>query len=143
MRVGGELGRRIAGDQVAGDADLAGREDRPRLAAGLGARLVERRQFGVGENVDRRAGDPAVVAGVDDVDAGIGEAGAVLDAVFLEGEGAAVGGEAEEFAVGVVAGQRRAAGQCGDDEGAGEGCSLHGYTMTLSAARLSAAMLSL
>ena len=62
MRIGGEFGRRVAGDEIAGDADLSGRQNRLRLVAGLGAGRLQRRQFGVGEDADRRAGDPAVVA---------------------------------------------------------------------------------
>ena len=82
--------------------------------------------------------------GVDDVDVGIGEAGTVLDAVFLEGEGASVGREAEDRAVGVVAGHGHAAGKHGCDEGTGDAARRpHGYTAMLSAARRSPAMLSL
>ena len=57
VRIGGKLGRRVAGDVVAGHADVAGIEDRLRLVAGLGAGLVERRQCR--RRVSTRTGVPA------------------------------------------------------------------------------------
>ena len=56
---------------------------------------------------DRRARQERVLARVDEEDVGVGKAGAVQDAIFLEGENAAVRGKADGLDRGDIAGAGR------------------------------------
>jgi hypothetical protein len=142
-RVGRELRDRIGGD-------AARLETRPVLDAhggglhlGLGARLGLGCAVLLQPHAERRAGQPTVGRHVDHIDAGIGEAGAVLGAVLLEGEVAAGLREAEDCMLGEVPGacRRRERGGCRCRQAQGY-CFQHRIPRAASAIARIAAMLA-
>ena len=122
QRIGSGVGLAIAvdGDGIGAGANLELFERVGRLVEDRRAGVADRRAIALDPRAEGRTLDPFVRRQVDDVDVRIREAGAILDAEFLEGEVAAIGGVADVVDQRPVAGQSRCRQSQGDGDASGQ-----------------------